>query len=185
MGAVVASLSKGETLCALNIALAGIFVFGLLFLVGWIAEETIPKEHRWNKYRTLFIVMAISGVAGEWIADIADFGLSEHLETIVEREMNEHTNRINLQAGDRFLDGQLASGFLKDKPKGTAEIWYKPNDREAYDFALQIKSLLTAAGWTVLPMKLIPSEDGDPYFSQDVPPEIRWGDSTSIAIRAN
>ena len=146
MGAVVASLSKGETLCALNIALAGIFVFGLLFLVGWIAEETIPKEHRWNKYRTLFIVMAISGVAGEWIADIADFGLSEHLETIVERETNEHTNRINLQAGDRFLDGQLASGFLKDKPKGTAEIWYKPNDREAYDLRATNQELAYRCG---------------------------------------
>jgi hypothetical protein len=54
----------------------------VFFLVGWIAEET-TKEHRWNKYRMLFIVMAIGGVAGEWIADIADFALSEHLQTIL------------------------------------------------------------------------------------------------------
>jgi hypothetical protein len=79
MTAAVASLSKGATLRALDIALIGIIVFGVFFLVGWIAEET-TKEHRWNKYRTLFIVMAIVGVFGEWIADIADFALSEHLE---------------------------------------------------------------------------------------------------------
>jgi hypothetical protein len=186
MGAVVGSLSKGATLWALDIALIGIFVFGLLFLVGWIAEEIVPKEHRWYKYRTLFIVMAIGGVAGEWVADIADFALSEHLENIVENEANERANRIDMQAGDRFLDPQLASKWLKNSPKGTTEIWYKANDREAYMFALQINGALTRAGWTVLlPMKLIPSAGGDPYFSADVPSEIRWGDSTSIAVRAN
>src|SRR6266851_1609162 len=85
MGAV-ASLSRGATLCALDIALVGIFVLGLFFLVGWVADET-TKEHRWNKYRTLFIVMAIGGVAGEWIADRADFALSDHLQTISDTEV--------------------------------------------------------------------------------------------------
>lgn len=52
----------------------------------WIAEET-TTEHRWKKFRTLFIVAAIVGVAGEWIADIAVFALSEHLQTISDKEV--------------------------------------------------------------------------------------------------
>lgn len=85
MGAV-ASLSREATLCALDVAQIAVFLFGLFFLVGWIAEET-AKEDPWKKYRTLFVVMAISGVAGEWIADIAVFALSEHLQTISDKEV--------------------------------------------------------------------------------------------------
>jgi hypothetical protein len=85
MGAV-ASLSREATLCALDFAQVAVFLFGFFFLVGWIAEET-AKEDPWKKYRTLFVVMAISGVAGEWIADIAVFALSEHLQTISDKEV--------------------------------------------------------------------------------------------------
>ena len=129
--------------------------------------------------------MAIVGVFGEWIADIADFALSEHLEAIVEHETNENWNKLHMQAGDRFLNPLKAPAFLKGKPVGFAQILYKPNDREAYSFAGQIDYLLTAAGWTVPPMKPIPSEGGDPHFSTDVPSEIRYGSSTDLAIKAN
>jgi hypothetical protein len=85
MGAV-SSLSRESTTLLLDIAQIGVFVFGFFFLGGWIAEET-TKEHRWNRYHTLFVVMAISGVAGEWLADIAVFALSEHLQTISDKEV--------------------------------------------------------------------------------------------------
>jgi hypothetical protein len=84
MGAV-ASLSREATLCALDMAQIAVFVFGFFFLIGWIAEETAKDP--WRKYRALFVVMAIGGVAGEWIADIAVFALSEHLQTISDKQV--------------------------------------------------------------------------------------------------
>jgi hypothetical protein len=84
MGAV-ASLSRDATLWGLDLAQVGVFVFGFFFLLGWIAEET--TKHRWRRFLTLFVVMAIVGVAGEWIADIAVFALSEHLQTISDSEV--------------------------------------------------------------------------------------------------
>src|ERR1700733_7755724 len=85
MSAVI-SLSRETTAYSLDMAEIAVFVFGFFFLVGWIAEET-TKDNRWHLYRTVFIVMAIAGVAGEWIADLAVFALSEHLQTISDSEV--------------------------------------------------------------------------------------------------
>ncbi|HUO06404.1 MAG TPA: hypothetical protein VMU16_14495 [Candidatus Binataceae bacterium] len=83
---VVSSLSRDATLSGLTVAQIAVFVFGFFFLIGWIAEET-TKEHRWKKFRTCFVVMAILGVGGEWLADITVFALSEHLQTISDKEV--------------------------------------------------------------------------------------------------
>jgi hypothetical protein len=85
MGAV-SSISRSTTLSALHIAEIAVFIFGFFFLVGWIAEET-TKSVRWKAYNRVFVLMAIVGVAGEWIADIAVFALSEHLQTISDKDV--------------------------------------------------------------------------------------------------
>jgi hypothetical protein len=109
MGAV-ASLSRGATLCALDIAQLGVFIFGFFFLVGWIAEET--TKERWKRYRMLFVIMAIGGVAGEWIADIAVFALSEHLQTISDKEVaklkldTQHLATEQAEASERVANAQ-------------------------------------------------------------------------------
>src|SRR6267378_715611 len=82
MGAV-SSLSRAATFSALHFAEIAVIVFGFFFLVGWISEET-NKTSRW---KTAFVIMAIVGVAGEWISDLGVFALSEHLQTISDKEV--------------------------------------------------------------------------------------------------
>ncbi len=181
-------------------------------VIASVADRVKPRnpwKFRLNRYQRLvgflhlhekglsifFTMVVISGVVIEQRADRALSALvvnqQEPTETLqrqtlkMQSEAADRFNRLNLQAGDRFLDPIKALAFLKGKPKGTAQLLYKPNDREAYMFALQIEGILTAAGWTVPPMKLIPSEGGDPHFSANVPPEIRYGDSTNLAIKAS
>lgn len=122
MGAV-ASLSREATLWGLDIAQIGVFLFGFFFLAGWIAEET-TKEHRWNRYRTLFIVMAIVGVGGEWIADIAVFALSEHLQTISDKEVAKlklDTQQLATDEAAAHRDIANANARAKDAEARAAE----------------------------------------------------------------
>src|SRR5665811_2092847 len=79
----VSSLSRSATFCALHVAEIGVIVFGFFFLLGWISEET----NKTSPWKTAFVIMAIVGVAGEWVADLGVFALSEHLQTISDKEV--------------------------------------------------------------------------------------------------
>jgi hypothetical protein len=64
----------------------------------------------------------------------------------------------------RMLDSRRFIEILKGKPKGTAEIWYEPNDVEARDFASQLHDLLGAngAGWNVVGIRPL---SGEPLYT--------------------
>lgn len=112
----VASLSRDTTLGLLDVAQIAVFVFGLFFLVGWIAEET-TKDHPWNRYSAAFVVMAIIGVAGEWIADIGVFALSEHLQTISDKELA----KLNLKAQRLTIEEVNARKAIADANERAAQ----------------------------------------------------------------
>jgi hypothetical protein len=85
MGAL-SSLSKSATLACWWISVISTFGFGTLFLVSWLSEEFAQSE-KWKKRRKLLIALAIVGVAGEQIGTIAEFALSQHLQTIEENRI--------------------------------------------------------------------------------------------------
>ena len=99
----LASLSKSATLTGLHIAEMAVLLFGFAFLMGWIAEE-FTKSENWKKFQRLFVVIAIVGVAGEWIADLGVFELTEHLQNIDGREIAE----INREAAQLAKDSASA-----------------------------------------------------------------------------
>ncbi len=108
MGAL-ASLSNSATLMGLHVADLAVLGFGFFFLTGWIAEE-FTKSEGWKKYHRLFVVIAIVGVTGEWIADLAVFELSEHLQTIAASEIAALNLRaIQLAKDTETLRLQLAN----------------------------------------------------------------------------
>lgn len=73
----LASLSEPATLRGLHLAELAVLVFGLAFLCGWIAEEL-----NFGGWKKAFIVIALIGVTGEWIADLGVFELTEHLQSL-------------------------------------------------------------------------------------------------------
>ena len=179
------SLSRPWTSFALDLSALAVFVFGVILLIGLFGEET--QSEKWKRHHRIFVLLVFVGVGGEMIGGGGEFIFSKRLQAIFEHETNENWNKLHMQAGDRFLNSKFGE-ILKGKPKGTAEIWYKPNDREAYMFAFQIFGALGSggAGWNVPAMKPIPSEGGDlHHFSKDVPPEIRYGSSTDVTIKAS
>jgi len=93
--------------------------------------------------------------------------------------------------GPRRLDFKKFVAELRGKPKGTVQIWFAPNDEEAFELALQINRWLgpgdngDGVGWTVREPKPIPAAGGIPEISTDAPPGIRYGAMNGMAIIAN
>jgi hypothetical protein len=93
------------------------------------------------------------------------------------------------KAGQRLLDIPRFLTALRDRPKGTAEIWYNPGDTEAYLFAGQIKRWLgpgvdgDGAGWEVLPVRPIPPRRIDAAVPLDAPADIRHGAGIGLTLR--
>jgi hypothetical protein len=67
---------------------------------------------------------------------------------------------VYLVASYRRLNVPKCLAILRGRPKGTAEIWFKPWDEEALLFAVQIESTLKKAGWTVGAAGGIPQTEG-------------------------
>jgi hypothetical protein len=65
-------------------------------------------------------------------------------------ELRRYIDHVDRKAGSRKLDRERFLEQLKDKPTGKAFITYKPEDMEAYQFAMRISSLLQTAGWNAL-----------------------------------
>jgi hypothetical protein len=182
------SLSKSTTVIWWYISVGAAFGFGVLFVCAWLSEEFAESE-KWKARRKLLITLAIIGVVGEQLSTLAEFGFSEHLQTIDETTIVELQQRLVFaqnKAGARFLYCEGFQGALNEKPKGQVEVWYKREDAEAYSFATQIRACLESTkhgtGWTVLGLKPIPDTGGDPSFPQDVPAEIRYGGTGGVDL---
>ena len=145
MGAL-SSLSKSATLICWYVAVDCTFGFGALFLWGWLSEEFATSE-KWKKRRKLLIVMAIIGVAGEQLATLADIVLSEHLQTIGDREIA----GLKQSAAPRSLTAQQAADVLSEiqnagthGPVGIEEF---QGVTDAEPFGRQLYGILQAAHW--------------------------------------
>jgi hypothetical protein len=82
-----------------------------------------------------------------------------------------YTDSIVASVNARRLDRKQFLSILKDKPKGTAEIWYEPDDFEAKEYAEQIADLLgpNGAGWEVASPQVLPRKEL-PYTYKDETP---------------
>jgi len=104
--------------------------------------------------------------------------------------LKQYVDLVAKRAGPRYLDVKRFLESLRGKPKGSAELWYKADDTEAYLFALQIRRWLgpgaeaDGAGWDVPEPKPIPPQGGDPRIPTNAPSDIRHGDSTGLTLRA-
>lgn len=120
--------------------------------------------------------------AEERIAVLDKEAAEARLETAkAQLELQKRIEYIRKQTGPRMLSPRFTEA-LKDRPKGTADILYAPEDTEAYTFAIQICNAVKSAGWGSQRPKPIPSEGGIPGFSPDVPAQIRHGTSGPIAL---
>jgi hypothetical protein len=128
MGAL-GSLSKSATVVFWYISIVSTFSFGVVFLVAWLSEEFAASD-KWKARRNLLIVIAIIGVAGEQVATLAEFALSEHLQTI--------------EAG-RSLSAAQEQAIAKDCAQFSGRVIFITSysgDTEALRVGLQIKDAL-------------------------------------------
>lgn len=91
MGALE-SLTRSGTIALWDVSVFWTFVFGALFLFGWLSEEFAASEKR-KSHRKLFLTLAIVGVIGEQLGTVAEFALSGHLQTIDEAAIAEANAR--------------------------------------------------------------------------------------------
>ncbi len=89
----------------------------------------------------------------------------------------------------RILDSALFMAALKDKPKGTAEILYKPGDDESWLFAVQINRWLgigsngDGLGWEVSePRPITEADIIEPFETSAAPLATRAGGEFGLGI---
>ena len=115
------SLSRSATVVCWNIAIGCTFVFGAIFLWGWLLEEFATSE-KWKKRRKLLITVAVIGVFGEQLSTLAEFALSKHLQSISDKEVADLNAETAEQ--DRKTAGLIAKVADSFRPR---EIPYWPN----------------------------------------------------------
>ncbi len=81
------------------------------------------------------------------------YALTEEIKS--QLALKEYLNFVTSKLGRRTLDEKQFLDILKEKPKGTAELWYQDDDPESLIFVHDILSLLIQAGWTVTMVKPI------------------------------
>lgn len=144
------TLSKSASVTCSWIAIICAVGFGTLFLLSWCVEEFAESE-KWKRRRKLLITLAIIGALGEQIATVAEFVLSEHLQTISDSELAEHTTprRLNTQQ-QAAIAASLKPLSLMPDPKGIpeqADVIVFPLTAEAAALSDQIVATLKAATW--------------------------------------
>jgi len=108
----------------------------------------------------------------------AQLALRSYIDAVARRALPRRVDHV------KFLD------CLKGKPKASVEILYKPEDKEAWQFARSLNGLLGSegAGWKVSKMKPIPANGTwDGAVPDDAPADIRYGGAwaTGLILRAN
>ena len=68
-----------------------------------------------------------------------------------QRALSQYVDVVAKSGNPRHIDFKRFVELLQGKPKGSAQIWYRPDDDEAWEFAFQIYNALgpTGAGWSV------------------------------------
>lgn len=141
------SLSKSATVVWQYVALGAVVVFGSLFLLSWIAEEFSEK---WKAYRKTLIIAAIVGCLGEQLFTIAEFALSEHLQTIDEgalQTVNSHSRGLFAPDETKKLFNCLA----RATPKGVVFVIAKAFDDRSSALAGQLRAIMGFAGYNAKP----------------------------------
>lgn len=74
--------------------------------------------------------------------------------------LKQYEDVIAKNVNPRHLDFKRFTELLTGKPKGTAEIWYEPEDEESRDFADELYHSLgpDGAGWTVSKPQSFPAK---------------------------
>ncbi|MGO9588341.1 MAG: hypothetical protein ACLP2Y_19375 [Limisphaerales bacterium] len=72
------------------------------------------------------------------------YALTEEIKS--QLALKEYLNFVTSKLGRRTLDEKQFLDILKEKPKGTAELWYQDDDPESLIFVHDILSLLIQAG---------------------------------------
>lgn len=149
-------------------------------------EALLDRIDWWGFWCTIAVFVAIGGEAAThlWYKQV-----SKRLQVVLNAEATAQAQRLEYtraNAGPRQLDLEAFSKALEGKPTGTAQVLYKPNDVEAFWFALEITQSLKAAGWNASDPLPIPLGSGSNLsFGPDAPPEIRWGIAGLTDIKLN
>lgn len=107
------------------------------------------------------IAALVSGIIGYRISDAVQREASKKIAEANERAATAHERAakseldvqwlrsIARRAGHRVLDFQKFGTGLKEIPKRTVEIWYKPDDTEVDRFSDDLYRALKSGGWPV------------------------------------
>ena len=94
--------------------------------------------------------------------------------------LRRHIEEVARRQEPRRLSEEALSQRLKGKPKTTVDLWYAPNDIEAYWFASQIYRALKGAEWTVSEPKPIPANSGEKELNNpNAPPAAKFSGAGS------
>jgi hypothetical protein len=148
-------------------------------------DELEVARDLWDKLGVWFGVGVFLFIGLEVAAHFVYRRYSRQYEEVLKADERHAQRQLTYalnKAGARFLDTDRFKAALNGKPKGSAQIWYKRDDAEAYSFAQQIHGNLRAAGWEASGPAPIPLTGGDPGFSPDVPSEIRYGGAGGVDV---
>lgn len=134
---------------ATMIALAAIFVTGIgQFLTGkWLNERQGVENQRQS-----LVVLALQKGVNDSRTELANAktDLSNALTKQAETELQ--LGQLRRLQGPRYLElKEFAQALLGKAKAEKTEVWYQPDDGEAYSFALNIIRGLQMAGWGVAP----------------------------------
>jgi hypothetical protein len=141
------------------------------------SRETLEAISSWSEvFTTVFtVLLAFSGVG--YLLSTRPLRKIEAREVQQERQKTAEAQKEAAQAqlalkqyvdvvaksvNPRHIDPKRFLELLNGKPKGTAEIWYEPNDEQAREFASDLHRWLGpgGAGWSVLELKPFPKKAG-------------------------
>lgn len=111
------------------------------------------------------IVVTILGheevaMTAERATKLASDVAGEQAETAeAQRRTTQGLRWVTLGVNWRTIDQKRCVELLKDKPIGTAEFWYVPDDNEASFFASGIYSCADKAGWRASKPQELPAKD--------------------------
>jgi hypothetical protein len=152
--------------------------------VGLVRSPTKPSsKKRFMERLSVFLVAA--GIMGELILGLKISAINGELRSknaALRRDSDQLLALVTDQAGDAVLEAYKSVSFLSDrklnnpqkfvealkgKPKARVELWYNPNDSEAWTFAREIYWWLgegpskgEGAGWRVSAPIPIPPNKG-------------------------
>jgi hypothetical protein len=152
-----------------------------MVLPGWDSFESVSKL--WK----LFTVVGLASLGLVALFDILAWVYSNRKDALAELRtasaqdaLKRNLDDVAMRNAPRILNGEYLAQQLKGGPKGPVEIWYAPNDTEAFRFAEQIYRAVSAAEWTVSEPIPIPQDAGERGLKQlNAPPAARFSGAQS------